>query len=98
MDECFVFSKNPYNNQIYKYNFNPKTVDCICFCTKNPKPSVNKLDRLSDYMQFRFTTITPYGKDIEVNVPDYRKIIKIFKQLSETVGINGCPGDMILFL
>ncbi len=89
IDEGFVLSKNPYNNQIYKYNFDPKTVDCICFCTKNPKPLVKNLDRLSDYRQFWFTTITPYGKDIEVNVPDYKRVMKTFKQLSESVGING---------
>ena len=88
VEEGFVFSKNPYNNQIYKYNFNPKTVDCICFCSKNPKPLLRNLDNLSEYKQFWFVTITPYGNDIEVNVPDYRKVIKTFKELSETVGIN----------
>ena len=86
--EGFVISKNPYNNQLYKYNFNPKTVDIICFCSKNPKPLVKNLDKLSEYKQFWFTTITPYGKDIEVNVPDYKKVIKTFKALSEGVGIN----------
>ena len=58
IDEGFVLSKNPYNNQIYKYNFDPKTVDCICFCSKNPKPLVRNLDNLSDYRQFWFVTIT----------------------------------------
>ena len=85
----FVLSKNPYNNQIYKYNFDPKTVDVICFCSKNPKPLVRNLDRLSDYRQFWFTTINPYDNDIEVNVPSYKKVMKTFKDLSEIVGING---------
>ncbi|MEE0935827.1 MAG: DUF1848 domain-containing protein [Methanobrevibacter sp.] len=89
VDEGFVLSKNPYNNDIYRYHINPKVVDCICFCSKNPKPLVRNLDRLSDYRQFWFTTITPYGKDVEVNVPDYRKVIETFKELSECVGING---------
>ena len=84
----FVLSKNPYNNQIYKYNFNPKNVDCICFCSKNPKPLVKNLDELDEYKQFWFTTITPYDNDIEVNVPNYKKVIETFKKLSETVGIN----------
>ena len=60
----------------------------MCFCSKNPKPLVKNLDKLSDYRQFWFTTINPYDKDIEVNVPDYRKVIKTFKELSEIVGIN----------
>ena len=89
IDEGFVISKNPYNNQMYKYNFDPKTVDVICFCSKNPKPLVKNLDKLSDYRQFWFVTINPYGKDIEVNVPDYKKVMETFNELSETVGING---------
>ena len=88
IEEGFVLSKNPYNNQIYKYNFNPKTVDVICFCSKNPKPLVRNLDKLSDYRQFWFVTINPYGKDVEVNVPDYRKVIKTFRELSEALGSN----------
>ena len=88
IEEGFVLSKNPYNNQIYEYNFNPKTVDCICFCSKNPKPLIKNLYKLSDYRQFWFVTITPYGRDIEVNVPDYKKVIKTFKKLSDALGIN----------
>ena len=88
IEEGFVLSKNPYNHQIYKYNFNPKNVDCICFCSKNPKPLVKNLDKLSDYRQFWFTTINPYGKDVEVNVVNYKKVMKTFKELSETLGIN----------
>lgn len=88
IEEGFVISKNPYNNQLYKYNFNPKTVDVLCFCSKNPKPLVKHLDELSDYKQFWFVTITPYDKDIEVNVPSYKKVIKTFKQLSDNLGVN----------
>ena len=51
IEEGFVLSKNPYNNQIYKYNFNPKTIDVMCFCSKNPKPLVKNLDKLSDYTE-----------------------------------------------
>lgn len=86
--EGFVISKNPYNNQLYKYSFNPKTVDVLCFCSKNPKPLVNHLDELSDYKQFWFVTINPYGNDIEVNVPSYKRVIKTFRQLSDNLGVN----------
>lgn len=88
VEEGFVYSKNPYNNQIYKYNINPKTVDCMCFCSKNPKSLVNKIDRLSEYNQFWFMTINPYEKDVEVNVPDYKRVIKTFKKLSNYIGPN----------
>lgn len=88
IEEGFVISKNPYNNQLYKYSFNPKTVDVLCFCSKNPRPLVKHLDELADYRQFWFTTITPYGKDIEVNVPNYKGVIKTFKELSDSLGVN----------
>lgn len=88
IDEGFVCSRNPYNDDIYRYPLNPKIIDCLCFCTKNPKPLLKNIDSLDDYNQFWFVTITPYGNDIEVNVPNYKQVIKSFKKLSDTLGIN----------
>ena len=35
--EGFVLVRNPYNpDQITRYGLDPKVVDCIAFCTKNP--------------------------------------------------------------
>ena len=70
--EGFVYSRNPYNGDIYKYNFSPKNVDCMCFCSKNPRPLVKHLDELSEYKQYWFLTINPYGRDVELNVPNYK--------------------------
>ena len=86
VDEGFVYSKNPYNNQIYRYNIDPKTIDCMCFCSKNPQPLVKNLDKLSDFNQYWFLTINPYGRDVEVNVPNYKRVIKTFKKISDEVG------------
>ena len=88
IEEGFVCTRNPYNNDIYKYPLDSKIIDCLCFCTKNPKPMLKNLDRLNDFNQFWFVTITPYSRDIEVNVPDFKRVIKSFKELSETLGAN----------
>ena len=88
IDEGFVCTRNPYNDDIYRYPLDSKIIDCLCFCTKNPKPLVKNLDKLKDFNQFWFVTITPYDSDIEVNVPSFKKVIKSFKELSETLGIN----------
>ena len=88
VEEGFVCTKNPYNNDIYKCPLDSKIIDCLCFCTKNPKPLIKNLDKLTDFNQFWFVTITPYGKDIEVNVPKFKKVIKSFKELSCNLGIN----------
>lgn len=84
--EGFVYSRNPFNNDIYRYELDSKTVDVLCFCTKNPRSMLRNIEDLNDFNQFWFVTITPYGKDIEVNVPKYKNVIKSFKELSEVLG------------
>ncbi len=81
--------RNPYNpKQVNKYILDPRVVDVIGFCTKNPAPMFAYMDLLKDYGQYWFVTITPYGKDIEPNVPDKHKIIDDFKRLSDMVDID----------
>ena len=88
--EGYVYVINPYyNTQVTKYSLNPEVVDCLVFGTKNPEPMFKYLDELDKYKQLWHITITPYGKDIEPNVPDKSKVIESFKKISEHVGING---------
>lgn len=87
--EGFVYVRNPYyKNQVTKYSLNPDVVDCLAFCTKNPHPLIPHLSELDIYKQFWFVTITPYGKDIEPNVPDKKQVIEDFKKLSNHIGID----------
>ena len=81
--------RNPYNpKQVTKYSLSPEVVDLIAFCTKNPLPMLPFLDRLKPYGQYWFVTITPYGKDIEPNVPDKETVMEGFKALSDVVGVD----------
>ncbi|MCH5318074.1 MAG: DUF1848 domain-containing protein, partial [Eubacterium sp.] len=87
--EGYVLVRNPYNpSAVTKYRIDPKVVDLIAFCTKNPAPMLEHMDILKPYGQYWFVTITPYGKEIEPNVPDKAKIIEDFKTLSKTVGVD----------
>ncbi len=88
VEEGFVCTRNPYNDDIYRYPLDSKIIDCLCFCTKNPKPLLKDLDKLNEFNQFWFVTITPYGGDIERNVPSFKNVMKSFKELSETLGVN----------
>ena len=88
INEGFVCTKNPYNGEIYKFSLDPKIIDCLCFCSKNPKKFLKNFDEVEKYNQFWFVTINPYEKDIEVNVPRHNKIIKYFIALSEMLGSN----------
>ena len=47
------------------------------------------MDLLREYGQYWFVTITPYGRDIEPNVPDKHGLLEDFKKLSELVGVDG---------
>lgn len=85
----YVMVRNPYNPvQITKYRILPDVVDVIAFCTKNPAPFLTYMDYIKDYGQYWFVTITPYGREIEPNVPDKDIVMKSFQELSDRVGIN----------
>jgi hypothetical protein len=87
--EKIVCVRNPFNpEQVSRYSLSPETVDVIGFCSKNPAPFFKYMDVVRDYGQYWFVTITPYGRDIEPNVPDKHRILEDFKTLSEMVGVN----------
>ena len=92
IQEGFVCVRNPYfPHQVTKYILDPQAIDIICFCTKNPKPMLSRLDLIKDYKQFWFVTITPYNQTIEPYVPNKNEIIRSFIELSKKIGSH-CIG------
>ena len=68
--EGYVLVRNPFNpNLITKFLLDPKVVDVIGFCTKNPRPMLAYLDELKDFGQYWHVSITGFGRDFEPNVP-----------------------------
>lgn len=89
LEEGFVYTRNPYYpSQVTKYSLSPDVVDVIAFCTKNPMPMLPHMEVLKPYGQYWFVTITPYGKDMEPNVPSVETVMGSFIQLSKTVGMD----------
>ena len=87
IDEGFVYVRNPYaKNQIYSYKLDPALIDCIIFCTKNPKPMFENLEKIGKFNQYWHITITPYEKEIEPNVPPVNEVLESFKYLSKKLG------------
>ena len=87
--EGYVLTRNPYYpNQVMKYRLNTDVVDCLCFCTKNPEPMLPRMWEMEQFGQFWQVTITPYGKEIEPDVPDKASVMGAFKRLSGIVGLN----------
>lgn len=89
LKEGYVLVRNPYDPEsVTRYSLSPEVVDLIAFCTKNPGPMLPHMEALSPYGQYWFVTITPYGRDIEPNVPDKKTVMEDFKKLSAIVGAD----------
>lgn len=89
--EGYVLVRNPYYpSQVTRYLFDPKVIDMIVFCTKNPQPMLDQEESLNmllaAFAAFWFVTITPYETDIEPFVPPTEQVIKAFQRLAERVG------------
>ena len=82
----FVDVRNPFNPQLVS-RINFKDVDLILFCTKNPIPILKYIKEIDKPIIFH-VTLTPYGKDIEPNVPPKGTLIEAIKKLSNIVGID----------
>ena len=86
----FVMVRNPfYPSSVSRYELNPKTVDMITFCTKNPLSVLNNLElmeELSAYNQWWYVSLTPYGKEVEPNVPAKAEVAEGIIELGKRLG------------
>ncbi len=90
IEDGFVYVRNPMNiHQVSKIEINANVVDCIVFWTKNPKPMLDKLNKLEGYNYYFQFSLTGYGVDLETAVPHKKnEMIPIFKDLSKKIGKN----------
>ena len=58
-------------------------IEGIVFWTKNPKPMLEKLNKLSEYKYYFLYTLNAYPKEIEANLPLLEERIESFKMLSK---------------
>lgn len=84
IEEGFIDVRNPFNPKMVS-RIMMDDVDLLFFCTKNPIPIIDKLDRIKKKMYFHIT-LTSYKKDIEPNLPPKRDIIDSIKRISNIVG------------
>ena len=82
----FVDVRNPFNPKLVS-RINFSDVDLAMFCSKNPLPMIDKLDVLKVPVLFH-VTITPYGREIEPNIPDKKLVIEGVKKLSLKLGAD----------
>lgn len=85
IEEGYVDTRNPFNEKsVYRFYF--KDVDALMLCTKNPLPLLENPYPLLKFPTIVHITLTPYGKDLEPNVPPKREIIHAIKRLSQLFG------------
>ena len=83
----FVCVRNPYYpQQVTRYRLDPAVVDCLLFCTKNPRPLLMRLPELAAFNSYWFVTITPYGTDIEPYVPPIEQVVDDVRLLAAQLG------------
>ena len=84
--EGYVLVRNPYHpGRVTRYELSPRVVDLIGFCTKNPAPMLPHMEALREYGQYWYVTVTPYGREIEPNVPPKETVLEDVKRLSRIV-------------
>ena len=87
LHEGYVLVKNPFNTkQISRVSLRPEDVECFVFWTKNAAPMLRYIDELRElpcYFQF---TITPYGREVEPQLPPKAEVMRTFQRLSEELG------------
>jgi hypothetical protein len=82
-----VCVRNPYYpEQVQGYQLDASVVDSVVFCTKNPRPMLARLREIVHLRPFFFVTITPYGRDIEPNVPDRHEVAVSVVELARMLG------------
>ena len=82
--EGFLDVRNPfYPKLVSRIYF--KNVDLILFCTKNPLPIINDLEKIKIPILFH-VTLTSYQKDIEPGVIPKGKVIEGIKKISKIIG------------
>lgn len=87
LEEGFVLVPNPMNPlQVGRVRLAPDTVEAFVFWTKNPEPMMPRLERLEGYPFYFQFTLTPYGADLESDLPDKGHLADVFQQLSERLG------------
>lgn len=89
LEAGYALVRNPMcNSVVYRVDLDSKSVGCLYFMTKDPRPMIPYLDKISEMghnIMFQ-VTLNPYGRDMEPNVPNKALIADAFKEISNKIG------------
>ncbi len=86
--EGYVCLRNPlFPNKVVRYEISPDKLDAVLFCSKNYLPFLDNAARLAaGYRTYFHYTVTPYGADLEPNIPSVEESARCLLALSDLVG------------
>ena len=79
----YIYVRNPFYSKLVN-KIKVCDIDVIVFCTKNPIPLLKHIKDI-DIPFVLQVTLTPYGKDIEPNVPNKYSTIETIKKISNLI-------------
>lgn len=89
VQEGYILVRNPlFPRIVTKVTLNPEKIDAIVFWTKNPQLLIERLPELDSrgFFYYFLFTITPYGTELEPNIPANDLLVNTFQYLSELIG------------
>ena len=88
--EGYLMFRNPVSpNIVHKVTLDKEHIEGIMWCSKDYSKIMPRLHEITNNFPSVFHyTITAYGADVEPNVPDIRKSIESFRELSRIYGNN----------
>ena len=87
LDAGYAMTRNPMNaHQLRRVELTDQAVDGFVFWTKNPTPMLDKLDPLDGRAYYFQYTITPYGSDVEPDLPPKQNMLDAMRLLVDRVG------------
>lgn len=90
LEAGYAMVRNPVcGNSVLRVPLDPCSVDHIVFITKDPAPMLPHLPDLAERYSVSFQiTITPYGRDLEPNVPGIDSAVESFREVSDIIGAD----------
>lgn len=85
----YALVRNPvHRTTVHRVDLTRRNVDCILFITKDPRPMIPHLKEIGSmgHMYVFQVTITPYGRDLEPNVPFKADISDACVEISDRIG------------
>lgn len=85
----FLMIRNPINPRMVRkieFSLHQDSLEGVVFWSKNPKPIFRYLPELAGIPFYFLFTVTPYGSDLETQLPPKAELLETFRELAGEIG------------